>query len=72
MPASTAPMPRPPRLPVFETGAGRPSGDLTALDLDGRSDGLLFDSDDAAGEDLEDTVFTDCTLRRVSLMGADL
>lgn len=66
------PVPRPPRLPVFDAPEGRPSGDLTALDLDGRSDGLLFDSDDAAGQDLEDTVFTDCTLRRVSFMGADL
>lgn len=73
MPVSTAsPTPRPPRLPGFDPGADRPAGDLTALDLDGRSDGLLFDSDDAAGQDLEDTVFTGCTLRRVSLMGADL
>lgn len=66
------PAPRPPRLPAFDAPEGRPPGDLTALDLDGRSDGLLFDSDDAAGQDLEDTVFTDCTLRRVSFMGADL
>lgn len=64
--------PRPPRLPAFQAPQGRPSGDLTALDLDGRSDGLLFDSDDADGQDLEDTVFTDCTFRRVSLQGADL
>ncbi|GAA1366779.1 pentapeptide repeat-containing protein [Arthrobacter rhombi] len=64
--------PRPPRLPTFSAPEGRPSGDLTALDLDGRSDGLLFDSDDADGQDLEDTVFTDCTLRRVSFQGAAL
>jgi len=67
-----SPAPRPPRLPTFDSPEGRPSGDLTALDLDGRSDGLLFDSDDADGQDLEDTVFTDCTLRRVSFQGAEL
>lgn len=67
-----SPAPRPPRLPTFDSPAGRPSGDLTALDLDGRSDGLFFDSDDADGQDLEDTVFTDCTLRRVSFQGAEL
>ncbi|WP_417218536.1 pentapeptide repeat-containing protein [Arthrobacter sp.] len=66
------PAPRPPRLPAFDAPAGRPSGDLTAVDLDGRSDGLLFEADDADGQDLQDTVFTDCTLRRVSLEGADL
>lgn len=64
--------PRPPRIPAFNASGNRPPGDLTGLDLDGRSDGLLFDSDDADGQDLEDTVFTDCTFRRVSLMGAEL
>lgn len=61
-----------PRLPKFPELPTSGFGDLTALDLDGRSEGLLFDSDDGAGLDLEDTVFSECVFKRVVLQGAEL
>ncbi|GAA5225981.1 pentapeptide repeat-containing protein [Paeniglutamicibacter antarcticus] len=61
-----------PRLPAFKDPAITGSGDLTGLDADGRAEGLLFESDDADGVDLEDAVFTECIFRSVSLQGAPM
>jgi uncharacterized protein YjbI with pentapeptide repeats len=69
-PSRTAP--KPPRLPAFDPPSYTATGDLTALEADGRSEGLYFEADDADGQDLEDTVFTGCGFARVSLMGAAL
>jgi uncharacterized protein YjbI with pentapeptide repeats len=59
-----------PRLPAFKEPATVGSGDLTGLEIDGRAERLLFESDDADGVDLEDAVFTECHFRAVSLQGA--
>ncbi|MFI8411170.1 pentapeptide repeat-containing protein [Paeniglutamicibacter gangotriensis] len=61
-----------PRLPVFKEPVTTGSGDLTGLEADGRAERLLFVSDDAAGVDLEDAVFTECHFRAVSLQGAPM
>lgn len=61
-----------PRLPAFKEPATTGWGDLTGLGLDGRAESLLFESDDADGVDLEDTVFTECLFRAVSLQGAPM
>ncbi|MEE1621053.1 pentapeptide repeat-containing protein [Zafaria sp. J156] len=66
------PAPQAPRLPSFAPASYPGAGDLTALDADGRCEGLLFEQDDAAGADLEDAVFTACSFRGVSLAGARL
>lgn len=71
-PRAAASAPKAPRLPSFAPASYAGSGDLTGLEPDGRCEGLLFDSDDADGQDLEDTMFTGCGFRKVSLMGAAL
>lgn len=68
MPASV----KAPRLPAFKEPATTGSGDLTGLETDGRAERLLFESDDAAGVDLEDAVFTECIFRSVSLQGSPM
>ncbi|GAB3666930.1 pentapeptide repeat-containing protein [Zhihengliuella somnathii] len=68
----TSTAPKPPRLPAFTDPGPLESGDLTALPLDGRAEELAFTEDDAAGLDLEDTVYNGCTFRRVGLAGARL
>ncbi|MBG6084416.1 pentapeptide repeat-containing protein [Zhihengliuella flava] len=68
----TSAAPKPPRLPAFADVDPGETGDLAALDLDGRAEDLGFADQDAAGVDLEDTVYTGCTFRRVRLAGAAL
>ena len=64
--------PKPPRLPADVPPSFSEPGDLSALGADGLGEHLLYDSDDADGLDLEDTVFRDCLFRRVALHGAPL
>lgn len=65
-------VPKSPRLPSFADLAPSAHADLTALPLDGRVEDAAFVDDVAAGADLEDTVFTGCSFRRVGLSDADL